>query len=98
MIALARLGVVEVLPAPGDDLDLRGDELARDRLRELGITLRRRVAQLLEARHEVERLRVEHREFLLEADRQVLRGREDLLGLVEVDGHWMQWGVARYVR
>ena len=45
------------------------------------------VAQLLEARHEVERLRVEHRELLLEAHGEVRGRREDLLRAVEVDGH-----------
>ena len=87
MLALARLRVVDVLAAAGDDLDLRGDELARDRGGEDRIALGGGVAQLLEARHEVERLRIEDRELLLEADRQVLGGREDLLGAVEIDGH-----------
>ena len=55
--------------------------------KEDGVELGGRVAQLLEARDEVERQRIEHRELLLQAHGEV-RGRgEHLLHVVEVDGH-----------
>ena len=42
-------------PAPGDDLDLRGDQLAGDLLVQQRIVAARGVAQLLEARRQLER-------------------------------------------
>jgi hypothetical protein len=85
-VALARDGVVEVLATAGADLDLAGDQLARDRGRER-VVAGRRVAQLLEPRHEVQRVGVEDRELLLEPDRPVFRGSERLRRAVQVEGH-----------
>ena len=53
-----------------------GDQLAGDRVRERRVARLRGVAQLLEARHQVQRLGIEDRELLLEADGPVGRGRE----------------------
>ena len=60
-----------------DDLDLRGDQLARDRVAQ-HLVRARRLLQLLEARHQFVRLRVEDRELLLDPDRQVRGVGEDL--------------------
>ncbi len=80
-LALAGDRVGEVRARAGDHLDLRGDQLARDRLREPRVGVRGR-AQLLVARHEFERLGVEDRELLLDPHRQVHRLGEALLGPV----------------
>ena len=65
--------------APGADLDLGRDELADE------VLLERRAARgrldVLEAVREVERLRVEDRELLLDRDREVGRGLELLARL-----------------
>jgi hypothetical protein len=74
-LALAQPGVGDVQPAPRADLDLAGDELAGDRLREEPAG---RVAQLLEARRHVQRHRVEDRELLFDPHGAVGRGREAL--------------------
>jgi hypothetical protein len=84
-VALAAQRVVDVVAAAGADLDLAGDQLAGDRRRQHGILDGGGVAQLLEARHEVERGGVEHRELLLDPHGAVARGREDLLGGGQVD-------------
>jgi hypothetical protein len=84
-VALAAQRVVEVLAAPGADLDLRRDQLAGDRLGEHRVLERSGIAQLLEARHQVERGGVEHRELLLDPDGAVARGSEDLLGSGQVN-------------
>src|SRR5215210_3506071 len=63
--------------APRADLDLGADQLARDSLGEHRIFLRDG-AELLEAVVEGERLRVEDRELLLDPDREVRGGLEDL--------------------
>ncbi len=68
----------ERLLAPGADLDLGRDQLADEMLlerRALGGRL-----DLLEAVHEVERLRVEERELLLDGDREVRRVLEQRPG------------------
>jgi len=69
-LALARDRIAEVRPRARDDLDLRGDQLASDPLAQRGVR-GRGVAELLEARREVEGRRVENRELLLDPDRQV---------------------------
>ena len=69
------------------DLDLAGDELARDRLRQHRVLGGRGIAQVLEARREVERHGIEEGELLLDPDREVGRGREALRGAIEVDRH-----------
>ena len=65
-LALGRVG--EGLTAPGPDLDLGVDQLAADRRGELVVGLGG-VVQLLEAVLELERLRIEDRELLLDPDR-----------------------------
>ena len=67
-----RLG--EVFAAAGPDLDLGGDQLADEVLVERG-ALRHRL-ELLEAVVEVERLRVEERELLLDREGEVAPGFE----------------------
>ena len=79
--------LVQVLAATGDDLDLRRDQLAGDAREEQRVGLGGGVADVLEAGDEIERLRIEQRELLLQAHREV-RGRgEHPLHVVEVDGH-----------
>ena len=73
--------VVKVLAAPGADLDLGRDQLARDRVGEHRIR-RRGVAQVLEALDEVERAGIEDRELLLQADGEIGRRVELLAGAV----------------
>jgi hypothetical protein len=85
-LALAAERVGQVLAAPGADLDLAADELAGDRVGQDRV-VGRRVAQLLEARHELECVRVKERELLLEPDREVGGVREGLRGAVRVDRH-----------
>jgi hypothetical protein len=86
-VALGEQRRGEVVAATGADLDLRGDQLPGERVREDGIGRRGGVAQLLEARHERERRRVEDRELLLQPDRALGRVREQLVGGVEVETH-----------
>ena len=77
----------EVLAPARADLDLRGDQLAGDRLGEHGIS-GRGVAQLLEALHVSPRSRgVEQRELLLEPDREVGRGLECRASGVQIEVH-----------
>ena len=76
-LALPRHRVGEVLSPARADLDLGLDQLAGNRLGEHRVVLRRR-AQILEALVERQRARVENRELLLEPDREVRRGLEDL--------------------
>ncbi len=83
-VALAGEGVGEISAGAGDDLDLRGDELAGDVLAKQGIAEERQVAELLEAGNEIERGGVEDRELLLQADREVGGERESFNCLVEV--------------
>ena len=83
-LALEGEGFDEGLAPTGDDLDLRGDQLARDRCGEQGVTLQGVVAQLLEARDELQRGGVEDRELLLEADREVGSPGERVNCLVEI--------------
>ena len=77
---------IEIRSGRGEDIHdaLRRQRDARE---QRGVLRGRGVAQLLEARDEVERLRIEQRELLLQADGHVRRRREDLLRAVEVDGH-----------
>src|SRR5581483_12353392 len=86
-VALGGDGGREAVVAAGADLDLGEDQLARDRAVEHGVRSRR-LAQLLEARGERERPRIEDRELLLEADGEVRRGLEHLAGLSCVDAHY----------
>jgi hypothetical protein len=86
-LALAPDRVREVVTAPGADLDLARDQLAGDRIRQQRVVGGRGVAQLLEARDEVERLGVEDGELLLDPDREVGRGREALRGPIGIDRH-----------
>ena len=76
-LALERLG--EGLRAARADLDLGGDQLAGRRLGQQLVGLAGGV-DVLEAVLELERLRVDDRELLLEADREVGRGLESLAG------------------
>ncbi len=82
-LALARESIFQVAPPPRDDLDLRGYELAADALAQ-ELVLLRGALQQREARYEVERMRIEDLELLLDPDRQIRRGREQLLGALEV--------------
>jgi hypothetical protein len=85
--ALARQRVVQVGAGAGDNLNLRGDQLTRDVLVQDLLALRGG-AQLLKARLQVERARVEDRELLLDAHRHFGRRGEGLLHPVEVEtGH-----------
>jgi hypothetical protein len=61
---------VQVGADPGDDLELRCDQLAGDALAQHGVSLGGH-AQLLEPRGQFQRARIEDRELLLHADRQV---------------------------
>jgi hypothetical protein len=76
-LALPGHRVAEGLAAARADLDLALDQLAGDRLRQHRVLLRE-VAELLEAVVERVRLRVEDRELLLDPDREVGGGLEDL--------------------
>ena len=71
-LALAGERVVQVRSDARDDLDLRGDQLAGDALVQDAVALRGG-AQLLEARHEIEGVRMQDRELLLHADGEVGR-------------------------
>jgi hypothetical protein len=86
-VGLADAGVVDVRAGAGADLDLRRDQLPRDRVRQHGIG-RARVAQHLEARGELERRGVDERELLLDADGEVGRPLEGLARGDEVDHAW----------
>src|SRR5262249_11933904 len=66
--------LVEGVAAAGADLDLGGDQLADEVL--LQRRPLRRGLQLLEAVREVQRLRVQDGEFLLDGDREIGRGLE----------------------
>ena len=90
-LALSCEGVSQVLAPPRPDLDLRPDQLAGHRLGQHGIALGR-VPQLVEALRQRQRVRVEDPELLLDADRVVGRGLEDL-----VDARHVEHGL-RYVR
>ena len=94
-VALAAQRVVEVLAAPRADLDLARDELAGDGHGEHRVFGGREVAQLLEARDEVQRRRVEDGELLLEADGGVGRDGEELLRCGQVDAHGLRSGRSR---
>ena len=83
-VALGGDRVGQRLAAARADLDLRRDQLAGDRRGEDRIGLRAG-AQVLEARHELQRRGVEDRELLLEADGEVGRALERLAGAFEVD-------------
>jgi hypothetical protein len=85
-VALAGDRVVQVIPPAGDDLDLAGDQLPGDLRVEDRVLLRGGVAQLLEARHEVQRRRVEDRELLLQADGEVRRLLEGRPRASDIDG------------
>jgi hypothetical protein len=80
---LARERIGEVLATARGDLDLGADQLARDRTGEhvVGVGVR---PQLVVALDERARLGIEDRELLLDADREVLGGLEDLRDLRHV--------------
>ncbi len=77
-VALTGQRIVQVGADARDDLDLRADQLTGDALVQDLIALRGR-AQLLEARHQIEALRVEDRELLLHPHGEV-RGLGKYLG------------------
>ena len=76
--ALAGERVVYVRARARDDLDLRGDQLTGDRMAQERIGRRGR-AELLVARRQFERTRIQDRELLLHPDGEVPRGLECLL-------------------
>ncbi len=77
VLALERVG--EVLALAGADLDLRGDQLAGDRVGQHVVARGRRLAEPLERVGRATSVsRIEQRELLLEPDREVGRGLEDL--------------------
>jgi hypothetical protein len=84
-VALPRDRLRQILSATGDDLYLRGDQLARDSLGEERVADSRGVAQPLERADHVEAAAVEDRELLLEPDGEIDAAREALLDLVEVE-------------
>jgi hypothetical protein len=87
-LALTGQGIGKRGAGAGDDLDLRGDQLARDRLGQQLVVLDRAVSQLLKAWGQLERRGIEDRELLLQADRKVPGLCERLDCLVEVEaGH-----------
>ena len=77
MLALKLHRPGEALRAPGADLDLRGDQLPGRRLGQQ-LVLQAGGVEVLEAVAQVEALRIDDRELLLEADREVGRGVEQL--------------------
>ena len=83
-LLLAGAGVGDVGAGAGADLDLGGDQLAGDRVHEDVVGLPRAL-EVLEARDELQRLRVDQRELLLEADGEVGGALEDLARGGEVD-------------
>jgi hypothetical protein len=76
----------QILAAAGTNLDLRGDQLARERFGEHRIG-GGRVPQLLEASGESQLLDVEQRKLLLETDGQVSRLVEGRASGVELKVH-----------
>ena len=84
MLGLHRCGVGEVVAPARADLDLGVDQLARGgHGKEL--VLLTRLHHRRELVCELERVRVDDRELLLEPDREVLRGLEDLPCASEVE-------------
>ena len=84
-LALARDRIGEVRAAAGDDLDLGGDELAGEVLVQRRRALGSAVTQLLEALCQVEALRLEDGELLLEPDSQVACSGEQRRRTIEID-------------
>ena len=82
VLALVSERVGQVDARARDDLDLRGDELARDRRAQLGVRVGGGGAHLLVARDQFEGLRVEDRELLLDPDGEVGGLRESIRGEV----------------
>jgi hypothetical protein len=78
----ARVGDVQALARA--DLDLRGDQLAGDRVGQHRVA-HAGVAQVLETRDQLQRLGIEERPLLLDADRQVLGDLEGLARGGKVD-------------
>ncbi|UUY02760.1 hypothetical protein LRS13_19035 [Svornostia abyssi] len=76
---------MDVAAGAGHDLDLRADEFARDLRVQSRILRRSGVAQVLEPRDQLVGARIEERELLLEADREVAGRREDLARVVQID-------------
>ena len=72
------------LTASGTDLDLRGDQLAGDRIREDQVGPRA-VTQFLKPAHHAQVRRIENRELLLEPDREVRSLLEVGIPAVEID-------------
>jgi hypothetical protein len=75
----------EARRTPRPDLDLRVDQLSGGRFSEQLVALTRG-EQLLEPVDELEGLGLDQRELLLEPDREVRRGLEDLARALEVQG------------
>ena len=88
-IALPGHRVVEIGAGSGDDLDLRGDQLAGDALVQLGVGGRGGGAQLLKARHQVEGDRIQDRELLFEADGEVGCAGEGLVAWSRSRSKWV---------
>ncbi len=84
MLALELHRLSEALRPPGADLDLRGDQLSGRRLGQQ-LVLQAGGVEVLEAVAQVEALGIDDRELLLEPDREVGRGLEQLPGPLEVE-------------
>ena len=85
------------LAAARPDLDLGVDQLALDRRGELGVAQAGGL-HLLEAVLEVEDRRIEDRELLLDPDREVGRGLEDLTHGLEVQRVVLWLGIGCHPR
>jgi hypothetical protein len=83
-LALAHERILQICADARDDLDLGGDQLPRDAVVKHVVRLCR-VAQLLEARAQIERVGIEDRKLLLYADGEVARLRERLGYRVEIN-------------
>ena len=88
-LSLPRGRVGEVSSPPGADLHLGGDQLAGRRLGQ-DLVLQAGRVDVLVAVLQLQRGRVEDRELLLEADREVGRGLESLASEVEIEGQGAQ--------
>ena len=86
VIALSRGRAGQILAPTGADLDLRRDQLTGDRRREHRVR-GCRLVKLLVARDELELDRIEQRELLLQADREVGGLREGRVRGVDIELH-----------
>jgi hypothetical protein len=74
----------EALRAPGTDLDLRSDQLPGCRFRQQ-LVAKAGGVEVVEAVAQLEALRIDYRELLFEADREVGRGIEQLPYSLQVE-------------